>query len=148
MLGMVDRRNNKVYDDIFRELEEIAMKDDTLYNAFNHWEELSSTKEQRVAYEERSKQIMDEEAAKREFELRKQDAREEGLKEGLKEGKEEGREKGREEGREKGREEGIKTANEATARRFLAMGMDIEEVVKGTGLDTEKVLEIEREMQQ
>ncbi|SDJ24647.1 hypothetical protein [Natribacillus halophilus] len=95
-----------------------------LYNAFNHWEELSSTKEQRVAYEKRTKQIMDEEAAKREFELREQDAREEGL------------------------EEGIKTANEATARRLLAMGMDVEAVAEGTGLDKEKVLEIKRETQQ
>ncbi|QQK79081.1 hypothetical protein HUG20_03630 [Salicibibacter cibi] len=67
------------------------MKDDTLYDAFSHWEELSSTKEQRVAYEERAKQIMDEEAAKREFELRKQDARREGLEEGRKEGKKEGK---------------------------------------------------------
>ncbi|AXF57237.1 hypothetical protein [Salicibibacter kimchii] len=104
------------------------MEDDTLYKTFNHWEELSSTKEQRVAYEERPKQIMDEEAAKREFELRKQDARRKGL--------------------EEGREEGEKTANKTTARRLLAMGMDIESVVKGTGLDKEKVLEIKREMKQ
>lgn len=58
--------------------EVIAMKDETLYEAFNHWEELSSTKEQRIAYEERSKELMDQEAAEREYELRVQEAEERG----------------------------------------------------------------------
>ncbi|MBE1556052.1 hypothetical protein [Sporosarcina limicola] len=48
MLGMVDRRNGKVYEDIFRELEDIAMKDETLNTAFQNWEVLSGTQEQRL----------------------------------------------------------------------------------------------------
>src|SRR5699024_8740841 len=34
MLGMVDRRHGTVYKDIYKELEEIAMKDETLKEAF------------------------------------------------------------------------------------------------------------------
>lgn len=37
LLGTVDRRNNKVYEDIYRELEAIAMKDETLYKALEAW---------------------------------------------------------------------------------------------------------------
>ncbi|QQK78330.1 Rpn family recombination-promoting nuclease/putative transposase [Salicibibacter cibarius] len=122
MLGMVDHRNHKVYDDIYKELEEIAMKDDTLHSAFQNWEELSSTKEQRVAYEGRTRQIMDEEATRREAELEKKEAREEGEK------------------------RGEKKAKEANARRFLAMGMDINDVAKGTELDVETVKRIQQEM--
>ncbi|WP_246516349.1 hypothetical protein [Salicibibacter cibarius] len=107
------------------------MKDETLYDAFNHWEELSSTKEQRVAYEERSKELMDQEAAEREYELRVQEAEE----------------RGEERGKAKGEEQGKIKANEATARRLLTMGMDVETVAKGSGLDVNRVIEIQREMQ-
>lgn len=73
LLGIVDHRNNQVYEDIYRELEEIAMKDETLKNAFQTWEELSMTPEEFLAYESRLKRILDEEAAQREMELRKQE---------------------------------------------------------------------------
>src|SRR5690625_1845499 len=55
MLGMVDHRNEKVYSDIYRELEAIAMKDESLHHAFKNWEELSMTQEQYLAYESRLK---------------------------------------------------------------------------------------------
>ncbi|WP_246516344.1 hypothetical protein [Salicibibacter cibarius] len=115
------------------------MKDETLYEAFNHWEELSSTKEQRIAYEERSKELMDQEAAEREYELREQalKLREQELK--LREQELELRKK---EAAARGEEK----ANEATVRRFLAMGMDVETVTKGSGLDVKRVIEIQREM--
>ncbi len=73
MLGMVDRRNGKVYEDIYTELEGISMKDESLHSAFQNWEELSMTQEQYLAYESRLKHIMDEEAAQREMELREQE---------------------------------------------------------------------------
>ena len=38
MLGMIDGRNKKVYEEIYLELEEIAMKDETLRDAFTQWE--------------------------------------------------------------------------------------------------------------
>ncbi|MHA6250890.1 Rpn family recombination-promoting nuclease/putative transposase [Oceanobacillus sp. CAU 1775] len=74
LLGMVDHRKNKVYEDIFNELEMIAMEDKTIRKAFDNWEELSMTPEQFWAYESRLKHIMDEEAAKREAELRVREA--------------------------------------------------------------------------
>ena len=66
MLGMVDHRSKHVYEDVFKELEGIAMKDDKLYSAFQNWEKLSSTEEEMIAYEARIKRIVDEEAARRE----------------------------------------------------------------------------------
>src|SRR5690625_1359682 len=63
MLGMVDHRNGKVYGDIYKELEVIAMKDETLRSAFQNWEELSATPEEFQAYESRVERILDEEAA-------------------------------------------------------------------------------------
>lgn len=90
LLGMVDHRNNKYYEDIYHELEVIAMDDETLRKAFHHWEELSMTPEQFLAYESRLKHIMDEEAAKREAELRAQRAEKEGMERGMKRGMKEG----------------------------------------------------------
>lgn len=34
LLGVVDRKNDKIYEDILRELEEIAVNDETLKEAF------------------------------------------------------------------------------------------------------------------
>src|SRR5699024_5339253 len=62
LLGMVDARNKKVYEEIYRELEEIAMNDETLRDACAQWEDLSMTEEQRLAYLYRLKQVLDEEA--------------------------------------------------------------------------------------
>ena len=118
MLGMVDHRNEKVYDDIFKELEVIAMKDETLHRAFQNWEELSATPEEYQAYESRLKRILDEEAAWREAELEVQEAEERGR---LKE-------------------------KEATARRLLEIGVEVRDIVQATGLDEERVIEIKRNM--
>lgn len=123
LLGMVDDRNGKVYDEIFKELEAIAMKDQTLQDAFENWEELSLTREQRLAYESRLKKVLDEESAVREAELRVQ--------------------KGREEGMEKGIAKGKQVAEEAIARRLLAEGMDIETIAKVTGLEKDRVIELQ-----
>jgi predicted transposase/invertase (TIGR01784 family) len=73
MLGIVDHREGKVYDDIYKELEEIALKDETLRHAFENWEELSMTQEQYLAYESRLKHIMDEESVRRDNELLRQE---------------------------------------------------------------------------
>lgn len=62
LLGMVDARKQKVYDDIYLELEELAMKDENLIEAFNAWENLSQTPESIIAYHSRLKAITDEEA--------------------------------------------------------------------------------------
>ncbi|GGJ94211.1 hypothetical protein GCM10007063_15900 [Lentibacillus kapialis] len=72
LLGMVDHRNGKIYRDVYKELEVISMKDESLRKTFKNWEELSTTQEQRLIYDSRLKQIMDEEAFKRRMELQKQ----------------------------------------------------------------------------
>ncbi|UTW68359.1 hypothetical protein KHA80_11795 [Anaerobacillus sp. HL2] len=53
------------------------MKDEVLKSAFQGWDVLSATQEEVLAYEARLKQVLDEEAARREAELREQEAREE-----------------------------------------------------------------------
>lgn len=60
LLGGVDWHKGKVYDDIFKESEEISMRDEILRAAFQNWEVLSATRKERLAYEARLKRIMDE----------------------------------------------------------------------------------------
>lgn len=83
LIGMVDHRKEKVYEEIYKELEAIAMEDDTLRNAFEHWEALSGTKEEVAAYRARMKRLFDEESMIGEAEMR-------GREQGVIEGKEEG----------------------------------------------------------
>lgn len=45
LLGMVDVRKQKVYDDIYHELEVLAMEDEKIVEAFQAWESLSQTPE-------------------------------------------------------------------------------------------------------
>ena len=119
LLGMVDHKNDKVYNDIYQELEEIAMKDESLRDAFQSWEELSMTQKEYLAYESRLKFINDEIAAEREAELR--------LKAGI----------------EKGKEQGKENAKEEIARRLLKLGMETDLVAKSVELPLVKVKEIQ-----
>lgn len=98
------------------------MKDEKLHEAFENWEVLSGTKEEVAAYRARVKQLFDEEAMMLEAELR--------VKEGI------------EKGIEQGIEQGIEIGTADIARQLLALGMDIEFVMKATGLSKERVLEI------
>lgn len=84
LLGMVDARKEKVYNDIYKELEELAMEDHRLLDAFSAWEELSQTPESIIAYESRLKKIIDDEAR---VDYAKHRGREEGKEEGREEGK-------------------------------------------------------------
>lgn len=122
LLGIVDQRKKKVYEDVYKELEEIAMKDDRLQDAFNSWNEISVEPDGLQAYRARLKQVMDEEAMVREAQLR-----EEALKKDAHLREEAALEKGREQGVEK------------TARNLLVMDMDVETVAKGTGLSIDEV---------
>ncbi|MDM5247549.1 Rpn family recombination-promoting nuclease/putative transposase [Lysinibacillus sp. G4S2] len=115
LLGMVDARKKKVYDKIFCELEELAMKDEHLLEAFNAWEELSLSQEDVIAYQSRLKYILDEEAK---LEDVKHMAEQKGIEEGKKEEKEE------------------------IANNLLANDMDIEFISKITGLSVERIEEI------
>ncbi len=131
LLGMVDHRNGKIYDDIFKELEEIAMRDETLSAAFENWERLSASPEEMEAYEVRLKHILDEAAAVREAELREQEALQKGEEIGVKRGK----------------KIGHQDEKAIIARRLLNAGIDIEKIVEVTELDMERVLEIQGERQ-
>lgn len=82
LLGIVDHRKGTVYEDIYKELEAIAMKDERLLEAFTQWQELSLSDEQYHAYEGRLKRILDEEAAVIEAKLREEEALEKGLEKG------------------------------------------------------------------
>ncbi|MFF2795742.1 Rpn family recombination-promoting nuclease/putative transposase [Lysinibacillus xylanilyticus] len=84
LLGMVDGRKKKVYAEIYRELEELAMKDENLRAAFDTWEEISQSPETILAYQSRLKYILDEEA-------RYIDGINKGRKQGLEQGLEQGR---------------------------------------------------------
>ena len=71
-------RKGTVYEDIYKELEAIAMKDERLLEAFTQWQELSLSNEQYHAYEGRLKRILDEEAVVIEAKLREEEALEKG----------------------------------------------------------------------
>src|SRR5699024_12789015 len=62
LLGMVDARKQRVYDDIYKELEALAMKDERIREAFETWEELRRTPDELIAFECRLKANIDEEA--------------------------------------------------------------------------------------
>ena len=102
------------------------MKDPVLLQAFQSWQELSSTKEQIVQYESRLKHLLDEEAAVKEAELRVQEALEKGL----------------EEGREEGREErDIEIAQKMILERF-----DNDVIAKLTNLSISQIEQLRREL--
>lgn len=137
LLGIVDHRNGEVYEDIYKELEEIAMKDEKLKDAFQGWDLLSATQEEVLAYEARLKQVLDEEAARVEAELREKEALEKGLEKGIK--------RGIKKGIEQGIEKGVSEEKRATAKRMLKEGLEVEMVAKLTELSKEQVLEIKKE---
>ncbi|WP_460013180.1 Rpn family recombination-promoting nuclease/putative transposase [Lysinibacillus sp. CTST325] len=119
LLGMVDARKKKVYKKIYREMEELAMKDEHLLQAFNVWEELSLSQEDVIAYQSRLKYILDEEAK---LEDVKHMAEQLGI------------------------EKGIEKEKEETANKLLANGMDIDFICKITGLSTERIEEIKERL--
>lgn len=80
LLSMVDARKEKVYDQIYQELEELAMQDENLLTAFSAWEELSQSKKDVLAYQSRLKYILDEEG-------KLDDVRYKAKREGLEQGK-------------------------------------------------------------
>src|SRR5699024_9713335 len=105
LLGMVDARKQRVYDDIYKELEALAMNDERIREAFETWEELSRTPDEKIAYESRLKTIIDAEA------------------------------------RSMGENEG----KLETARNLLKMDIDLETIIKATGLTKERIKNIQKD---
>ncbi|WP_419959447.1 Rpn family recombination-promoting nuclease/putative transposase [Psychrobacillus sp. BM2] len=123
LLSMVDARKEKVYEQIYQELEELAMRDEIIANAFSAWEELSKSKEDMHAYESRLKYILDEEAK---LEDAKYIAEKMGMEKGL----------------EKGLEKGKKEKTEEMVRNLLAKKMDVDFIAEVAELTDERVKEI------
>lgn len=49
LIGMIDVRNKRVYNDIYKELEALATTDPRLANVFDAWEEMSQTPDSIIA---------------------------------------------------------------------------------------------------
>ncbi|KYG89115.1 hypothetical protein A0U40_13915 [[Bacillus] sp. KCTC 13219] len=121
LLGVVNHRKEKeIYEDIYKELEVIAIRDEQLIDMLTQWRELNLTDAQYHAYEGRLKRIFDQEAAIEEAKMREQEAMEKGI------------EIGREEGMEIGKEEGatnalFKIALSLLKDRFAPISIELEE---------------------
>lgn len=116
LLGMVDGRNKKVYAEIYRELEELAMKDENLRAAFDTWEEISQSPETILAYQSRLKYILDEEARYID-----------------------GINKGREQELEQGLEQGRKQAQIELVRKLLKRHEPIEDIMDLLDISREEI---------
>lgn len=112
LLGMVDARKQRVYDNIYKELEVLAMEDNNLLEAFGAWEELSQTEATILAYQSRLKYILDEEA-------KLDDAKYHAKKDGI--------------------EQGLEQGLERVAKNMIAKKMSNEEIMELTGLSLEEV---------
>ncbi|ARF15955.1 Rpn family recombination-promoting nuclease/putative transposase [Sporosarcina ureae] len=126
LLSIVDQRKQHIYEDIYKELEAIAMTDKHLQDAFISWNEMSLDSDGRLAYEVRLKQVLDQEAALNEAKWREKKAREEGIEKGIEKGKTE--------------------EKEHIARKLLLKKLGVEIVAETTGLSLERVQEMKAEL--
>lgn len=136
LLAMVDGRKGKVYEEIYLELEELAMKDEELLNAFNVWQDLSQSPEDYYAYQSRLKYILDE-AAK--LEDTKYIAEQEGLLKGIERGMEQGIQQGIEQGIELGIKQGENKMQKEIVLKLLKRNTDIETIAELTGLTVTEI---------
>ncbi|WP_185907853.1 Rpn family recombination-promoting nuclease/putative transposase [Psychrobacillus soli] len=120
LLGMVDVRKTKVYNEIYQELEDLAMTDENLSKAFTAWEELSRSKEDILAYESRLKYILDEEGKLDDVKYKAE---------------------------KKGREEGLKEGKRELVENLLSMNIEIEVIQKATGLSASQIEEIKAKLE-
>lgn len=123
LLSIVDQRKQHIYEDIYKELEAIAMTDKHLQEAFTSWNEMSLDSDGRLAYEVRLKQVLDQEAAVNEAKWREEKARKEGI------------------------EKGKTGEKEHIARNLLLKKLDVEIVAETTGVSLERVQEMKAELE-
>jgi len=138
LLGMVDRRKQKVYEDIYKVLEELAMKDIKLREAFEAWQELSQDPESIIAYESRVKYIIDQTALI-------DDAKYHGEQAGIEKGRKEGFQKGMQEGMEKGIQKGIQEGMKAIVKKMIGKGNSNDEIIELTNLTVEEIQALRQE---
>ena len=147
LLGMVDRRKQKVYEDIYKVLGELAMKDIKLQQAFEAWQELSQDPESIIAFESRVKFLIDQTAFIDDAKYHGEQAgiekgRKEGFQKGMQEGIEKGIQKGMQEGMQKGIQEGIK----AIVKKMIGKGNSDDEIMELTNLTVEEIQALRQEV--
>jgi tetrahydromethanopterin S-methyltransferase subunit G len=158
------------HEEIRARLEEIAMQDEAMKQAFAQWEEVSQDAESWIAYEQRRKVVLDEMSRARSIELRESALEQQRSEIGrkileieqqklaiekerivmekerivmeleIKQAQEVGKDVGKEEGIEIGIEIGVEKSKKELAQQMLAKGMAMAEVAQITGL-TEAALE-------
>ncbi|MFJ3387866.1 Rpn family recombination-promoting nuclease/putative transposase [Lysinibacillus sp. NPDC086135] len=131
LLGMVDARKERVYKEIYLELEELAMDDKKIENALTIWQELSQSPEEIFAYESRLKYILDEGAK---LEDAKYLAEKEGLAKGIKQGI------------EQGIEQGEKKKQQEIALTMLQKGIDLETIAEFTELTLTEINKLKEQL--
>ncbi|WP_152655283.1 Rpn family recombination-promoting nuclease/putative transposase [Oceanobacillus sp. CFH 90083] len=170
LLGTVDQRKNHFYDDIYQELGEIAMVDKTLNVAMRVWEDLSRTKEERLAYEARLKQILDEQSKlldreqleqemeelkkqKNGIEIKMQEAEvkckeaENRRKEEESKRKEEESKRKEEENRRMEAESALEKRTKQIALIMIKQGIDYTEIMQATDLTSEQLESIQQQLE-
>lgn len=120
------RREGSEDEEIFKTLEEIAVKDPVLNQAMEEWEKSSNDPKVREEYFDRRKAVQDEIAAVREAELRLSAAIKKSKKEGI----------------EEGIEKGIEKEKQEVTRKLLKKGMDLKSISEITGMSEEEIRNI------
>lgn len=116
------------------EMEMLGKKDAGIADALEGLRVIQMDEEKRHAYLRRQMALMD-------YNTQIQTAREEGKAEGI----QAGMEKGIEKGIEKGKDEGIKEGLEKVAQKALLMDMDIQDIIRLTGLSLEKIKALDKD---
>lgn len=114
LLAIVDERNNKVFDEIYKELDLISLREDSIRTAFSRWQEVSHVKEEYEMYEERLKQTLEAERDVREAKRREEVAF----------------------------AKGVKQQQIEIAKKMLAEQLDIQSIAKITGLSLKEIQEL------
>ncbi|BAP00365.1 Rpn family recombination-promoting nuclease/putative transposase [Wolbachia endosymbiont of Cimex lectularius] len=123
-----------------KELERITGSDVIIKKAYEELNRFNWSEKEFIAYEREIKRIRDEQAV---LAQKLDDATEKGIKIGKEEGRKEGRKEGREEGRKEGREEG----KIEVAKAMLANNVDVDTIVKFTGLSLSEIKELQNEVE-
>ncbi|QBK25064.1 Rpn family recombination-promoting nuclease/putative transposase [Ureibacillus thermophilus] len=111
LLGIVDQRFGIFYEDLYKEMNLLSLRDEEIRLAFHKWHELSQQKKEWTAYEKRLQQTLDEEKELHEAKQREKAAY----------------------------EKGVKQLQINIAKKMLADGMEIEYVAKITGLSLREI---------
>ena len=119
------------------ELDMLSEKSLGLKEAVRELKEMSLTRQMRLLWEERQKEIRD--ANARESYVRKQ-----GYEDGLERGMKDGLERGRKDGLERGRKDGLEQGRQQMLMQFLNHGGTEEEAEKQLGATKEEILEAKK----